>query len=207
MNVALSRAKHHLFIIGHQRNLAKNAIWQKLLQHCAGGWLGVFNSLWPGNAIRWHRTGSTLALVMACQYWTNIDFIKRVLWHSPKGNFMGIDQDINWKTEFENYTFKITCISTTPRGQWVNCDYLRRHDCDILSQVPCMMEDILCLFQPITMASRMDQDSWNVSNRLCRLSNGMQKLQLPEILVRHGLYNMRNQWLSARLWYRQCIMH
>ena len=36
-----------------------------------------FNSLWPSDAIWWHRSGSTLAQVMACWHqaitWTNVD--------------------------------------------------------------------------------------------------------------------------------------
>ena len=54
-----------------------------------------FNSLWPSDA-RWrHRSGSTLALVMACclmvpshymnQCWLPIS---EILWHSPESNFM-----------------------------------------------------------------------------------------------------------------------
>ena len=55
------------------------------------------NSLWPRNAIRRHRSGSTLAQVMACcltapshylnQCWL---IISKVPWHSPAGN-------IHWK--------------------------------------------------------------------------------------------------------------
>ena len=55
------------------------------------------NSLWPRDAIRWHRSGSTLAQVMACcltapshylnQCWLIISY---VVWHSPDG-------DIHWK--------------------------------------------------------------------------------------------------------------
>ena len=29
-------------------------------------WLWTFNSLWPGDAIWWHKSGSTLAIVMVC---------------------------------------------------------------------------------------------------------------------------------------------
>ena len=54
-----------------------------------------FNSLRPSNAIWRHRSGSTLAGVMACcltvpshylnQYWL---IISKVLWHSSEGNFI-----------------------------------------------------------------------------------------------------------------------
>ena len=59
------------------------------------------NSLWPSDTIWWHRSGSTLDQVMAwClmapshylnQCWL---IISQVLWHSPKTNFTGSDQDI-----------------------------------------------------------------------------------------------------------------
>ena len=61
-------------------------------------WLLVlsFHSLWPSEAIWWHRTRSTLAQVMACclvatshclnQSWL---IISEVLWHLPEGKFTG----------------------------------------------------------------------------------------------------------------------
>ena len=59
----------------------------------------TFNSLWPGDVIWWHRTGSILALVMACwlmvpshylnQCWL---IINQVQWESPEGNLQGIPQ-------------------------------------------------------------------------------------------------------------------
>ena len=58
----------------------------------------VINSLWPSDTIWWHRSGSTLAQVMACclmalsmlshylnQYWL---IIHKVYWHSSEGNFI-----------------------------------------------------------------------------------------------------------------------
>ena len=49
----------------------------------------LFNSLWPGDAIKGHRSGSTLAQAMACclaglsRYWKQCwHFIEGVLWHS-----------------------------------------------------------------------------------------------------------------------------
>ena len=48
----------------------------------------IFNSLWPSDAIWRHRSGSTLAHVMACcltnQRWL---LVSDVLWHSPQSNF------------------------------------------------------------------------------------------------------------------------
>ena len=35
-NVALTRARHHLLIVGHYGNLSRNSLWQKILEHCRG---------------------------------------------------------------------------------------------------------------------------------------------------------------------------
>ena len=58
-------------------------------------WLNTLNSLMPSDVIWWHRSGSTLAQVMACcltapshylnQRWL---IISNVLWHSSEGNFI-----------------------------------------------------------------------------------------------------------------------
>ena len=80
-------------------------------------------SLWPCDAIWRHRSGSTLAQVMACcltapshylnQCWP---LISEVLWCSPESNFtMSAQATI---LHNENYTFIISV--TSPRGQWVN---------------------------------------------------------------------------------------
>ena len=36
MNVALTRAKNHLVIVGNKRNLNRNRLWSKVLGHCSG---------------------------------------------------------------------------------------------------------------------------------------------------------------------------
>ena len=36
MNVALTRAKNHLFIVGSKRNLSGNRLWSQVIGHCAG---------------------------------------------------------------------------------------------------------------------------------------------------------------------------
>ena len=61
----------------------------------------MFNSLWPSDVFRCHRTWSTLVQVMAwClmaqshylnQCWL---IISEILWHSSKGNFTGNAQNI-----------------------------------------------------------------------------------------------------------------
>ena len=55
--------------------------------------VGHLNSLWPGDAIWWHRSGSTLAQVMACclispSYYLNKCWliVNGVLWHSAESN-------------------------------------------------------------------------------------------------------------------------
>ena len=87
-------------------------------------WHQLINSLWPSDAIWPHRSGSTLAKVMACcltvpshyqnQCWL---IISEVLWHAPERNFIAIDQVAILYSELENYDFKIT--ATPRRGQWV----------------------------------------------------------------------------------------
>ena len=81
--------------------------------------------LWPSDAIWQHRTGTTLAQIMAwCltalmpnhylnQCWV---LISGVLWHSPEIIFTASFQAIIPYNEFENYTVKIT--ATSPRGWW-----------------------------------------------------------------------------------------
>ena len=81
-----------------------------------------FNLLWPNDTIGQHKSGSTLAQVMACclmapnhylnQCWVVIDL---VLLDSPDGN-------IHWK--YWRYhalkDLKITHLKSHPREQWIN---------------------------------------------------------------------------------------
>ena len=64
--------------------------------------MGTLNSLWPSDAIWWHRSGSTLAQVMACCLTAPSHYLNQcwlimngVLWHSPKTNFTGSAHDNN----------------------------------------------------------------------------------------------------------------
>ncbi|XP_074646101.1 5'-3' DNA helicase ZGRF1-like [Tubulanus polymorphus] len=43
-NVALTRAKHHLLIIGNMKNLKTNALWGRVIQHCQKSPGGIQNS-------------------------------------------------------------------------------------------------------------------------------------------------------------------
>lgn len=40
MNVALTRAKRHLLIVGHLGCLSRNRLWGRVIQHCKGTGLG-----------------------------------------------------------------------------------------------------------------------------------------------------------------------
>ena len=86
------------------------------------------NSWRPSDTIWRHRSGSTLAEVMACCLTTpshNLNqclfIINGVLWYSPYNNFTGSAWDINSWYEFVNHDFEIT--ATYPRGQWVKPRY------------------------------------------------------------------------------------
>ena len=82
----------------------------------------VVNSLRPSDAIWRHRSGSTLAQVMACcltapshylnQCWL---IISKVLRHSSEGNFVRDTPATIHKNWLENYQPKFK----SPRGQWV----------------------------------------------------------------------------------------
>ena len=86
-----------------------------------------FNSLWSGVAIWRHRSGSTLAQVMACclkapSYYLNQCWflISEILWHSPGSNFTLNAQAVILYNEFENSTFKITAISIRAKKMLTN---------------------------------------------------------------------------------------
>ena len=88
-------------------------------------------SLWPGDAIwRQKRSGSTLALVMACcltapsrhlnQCW---QIINEVQWHSHQGTFTREASTINHENLSENYISKISF--KLPSGQRVKLHLTR----------------------------------------------------------------------------------
>ena len=84
-----------------------------------------FNSLWPSDTIWQHKSGSTLAQVMAyCltapshylnQCWL---IISKVQWHSSECNFTRDTSAISHWNWLESYLSKI--LFKSPRGQWVN---------------------------------------------------------------------------------------
>ena len=109
-------------------NLSRNCMPKYRLQNVgqlAQASMSYIHSLRPGDAIWRHRSGSTLARVMACcltapshylkQCWL---IISKVLWHSFESNFIrDTSATIHW-SQLENYLPKIKLQS--PRGQWVN---------------------------------------------------------------------------------------
>ena len=88
-------------------------------------WPQCVNSLWPSDAIWQHRTGSTLAQVMACcliapchyliQCWL---IISDGPCHSSDDVIIRGSKDGNQLNKIENCIFKIT--SKSHRDQWVN---------------------------------------------------------------------------------------
>ena len=86
----------------------------------------LLNSLWPSDAIWRHRSGSTLAQVMACcltapSHYLNQYWLKTSVW--PCGIqlrmiFTRTAQDIYPWYQFENYWFKTS--TTSFRDQWIS---------------------------------------------------------------------------------------
>ena len=82
------------------------------------------NSLWPSDTIWRHKSGSTLAQVMACcltapshylnQYWL---IISKIQWHPSESNFTRHTSAIIHWNKLKNYLSKILLKSR--RGQWV----------------------------------------------------------------------------------------
>ena len=98
------------------------------LKHCRF-FRFTLNSLWPSDAIWQHRSGSTLAQVMACCLTAPSHYLNQCSLiisegsrHLHEANFTGNAHDIYPWYEFENYQIKTTAIS--PRGQWVKEDIL-----------------------------------------------------------------------------------
>ena len=76
------------------------------------------NSLGPSDTFWRHRSGSTLAQIMACCLATPSHYLNQcILWHSPMSNLTVSSQATVLYNEFENCTFEIT--ATSPR-QWVD---------------------------------------------------------------------------------------
>ena len=83
------------------------------------------NSLWPSDAMWWHRFRSKLSQVMACCYQHQAITRTNVYLSSIRSNgihlmakFRGNTKDIIHKNMFESFIFRIT--ATSVRRQWVN---------------------------------------------------------------------------------------
>ena len=90
----------------------------------------TFNSLWPGDKKWWHRSGSTLAQVMACcltapSHYLNQSWfiINGVLWHSHESIFTGNTHDMNLSDEFNKSDIK--CWNTLGFLDQYTCRCLR----------------------------------------------------------------------------------
>ena len=82
-------------------------------------------SLWPADAVWWHRSGSTLVQVMACNLTAASHFrnqcwliINDACYRLAEGNFTETVPDITLYKVCKNYIFENT--ATSPRGQWVD---------------------------------------------------------------------------------------
>ena len=81
-------------------------------------WLGNspgFNSLWPSDAIWWHRLRSTLVHVMACCLTATSHYLNKcwliishIFWHSHDVNFTANMQNRYLWYEFKKYQLKVT---------------------------------------------------------------------------------------------------
>ena len=83
-----------------------------------------FNSLWPIDTTWRHKSGSTLAQVMACCLMAPSHYLNRcwliiskVQWHPSESNFTGATSAISSWNYLENYLSNI--LFKSPRGQWV----------------------------------------------------------------------------------------
>ena len=81
---------------------------------CIGRFGLRWDPLWPRDAIRRYRSGSTLVQVMACYLLAPSNYLNQcwlaingVLWHSPETNFTGITQDIYLKMSLKNTVVKL----------------------------------------------------------------------------------------------------
>ena len=115
---------HHIL---HQSLINVDIIWSKFPQKVksvGSNFTVLFNLLRPKYAIWRHRTGSTLAQVMACclaapshylnQCWL---IVSKVHWHSNEGNLTQDTLTTNHLYYLENYLSKFSFKS--PRSQWV----------------------------------------------------------------------------------------
>ena len=90
--------------------------------HFPHPWVFCVNSLWPSDAIWWHRSGSTLAQVMACYLGVQSHYlnqcwiiIKMILLHSPANNFTSAHKHYTMCLEI----VPLKLLTTCPRSQLI----------------------------------------------------------------------------------------
>ena len=139
--------------------------------------ISVAKSLWPCNAIWWHRSGSTLGHVMACCLmapshclnWCQI-IIKGVLWHSPESNFTRSEScRVSWNFRDMFLTYLIC--------PWKKYFYFFIILYNVLSQIKiCTVPDIIsslltfyvyvpeewdgCSWKPFSLVGSSEKCSW-----------------------------------------------
>ena len=129
----------------------------------------LINSLRPDNAIRQHRSGSTMAQVMACcwtapshylnQHWL---VISEVQWQSPEGHLV-IAQPLITKLTWKSFILKVPFKYL--RSQWVNSSppsatYMPQGTGSALVQImACHLFSTKPLSKPFIV-------NWNLRNKL-----------------------------------------
>ena len=92
-----------------QENMLENIFWHEWLVMFMTScfWPQHVNSLWPRDAIWWHRSGSTVAQVMSCclnQCWL---IINEIFWHSLKAFYRKYTRYLSliwvWKLLIQDY--------------------------------------------------------------------------------------------------------
>ena len=159
------------------------------------------SSLLPSDTIWWHKSGSSLAQVMACylnQCWLGII---EGLWHSFGCNFTRNVQYIYHWHEFENYQFKAT--ATFPMDQWVN-------------YWPPDWEDywgLWCVGVLIAKTSTIHWFQWKLAEQL--IHHHMWYKDEAEMLKMHGVYSALkllkpwcpSTWPSVSTWWIQYSLY
>ena len=102
------------------RNIVSN-ICDKIKWCLVSHWISW---LWPSDSIWRHKSGTTLARVMACCLTASSHYLSQcwlldndVPWPSQHGNFIARTEATRSYDEVQNYISKI--IATSPRIQWV----------------------------------------------------------------------------------------
>ena len=110
-----------VFNMTRRRTLLRNVNAAGVAVFKVGYFPSVHNSMWPIDAIWWHKSGSTLAQVMAwCHHYLNqcSPIMNKVQLHLPENDFARYTSAVHQQKQFRNCLFRVWLKS--PRGQWVN---------------------------------------------------------------------------------------